>query len=155
MQQFIKQKMRKIYNYILIACFALSATTCNAQSQFSSDQLIGTTWVPVIQPPVCIDTISYVRAKEKRKSYMPQINKSVVHYKDFYLSDTIPSTFDYSQVNKTSIGNYMIFYSTSLEEMTFHKIITLDIAKGTLILERYNSLRGCFEPVEYRLVKSE
>jgi hypothetical protein len=41
---------------------------------------------------------------------MPQINKSVVYYKDFYLSDTIPSTFDYSQVNKTSTGNYMIFY---------------------------------------------
>ena len=147
--------MRKIYNYILTICFILSTTTCNAQSQYSSDQFIGTTWIPVIQPPVCIDTISYVRAKEKRKSYMPQINKSVVHYKDFYLSDTIPSTFDYSQVNKTSIGNYMIFYSTSLEEMTFHKIITLDIAKGTLILERYNSLKGCFEPVEYRLVKSE
>jgi len=25
--------MKKIYNYILIACFALSATTCNAQQQ--------------------------------------------------------------------------------------------------------------------------
>ena len=49
----------------------------------------------------------------------------------------------------------MIFYNPYMEVMTFHKIITLDIAKGTLILERYNSLKGCFEPVEYRLVKSE
>ena len=145
--------MKTLIQFTFFLCIGI--LNCNAQSQFSSDQLIGTTWVPVIQPPVCIDTISYVRAKEKRKSYMPQINKSVVHYKDFYLSDTIPSTFDYSQVNKTSIGNYMIFYSTSLEEMTFHKIITLDIAKGTLILERYNSLKGCFEPVEYKLVKSQ
>ena len=86
---------------------------------------------------------------------MPQINKSVVHYKDFYLSDTIPSTFDYSQVNKTSFGSYMIFYNPYMEVMTFHRIIKLDIADGTLILERYNSLEGCFEPVEYRLVKSE
>jgi len=89
------------------------------------------------------------------KGYFPKLNRLVVSYNDYYLSDTIPSTFDHSQVNKTSIGNYMIFYSTSLEEMTYHRIITLDIAKGTLILERYNSLRGCFEPVEYRLVKSE
>lgn len=28
-----RKKMRKIYNYILIACFVLSATTCNAQQQ--------------------------------------------------------------------------------------------------------------------------
>jgi len=28
-----RKKMRKIYNYILTACFALSATTCNAQQQ--------------------------------------------------------------------------------------------------------------------------
>ncbi len=147
--------MRKIYNYILTACFILSATTCNAQSQFSSDQFIGTTWVPVIQPPVCIDTISYVRAKEIMKAYFPKLKRTVVSYNNYYLSDTIPSTFDYSQVNKTSIGNYMIFYNPYMEVMTFHRIIKLDIADGTLILERYNSLEGCFEPVEYRLVKSE
>ena len=89
------------------------------------------------------------------KGYFPKLNRLVVSYNDYYLSDTIPSTFDHSQVNKTSIGNYMIFYNPYLEDMTCHRIIMLDIAKGTLILERYNSLRGCFEPVEYRLVKSE
>jgi len=151
----IKKNMRKIYNYILIACFILLATTCNAQSQFSSDQFIGTTWVPVIQHPVCIDTTSYTKSKKIMKGYFPKLNRSVVSYNDYYLSDTIPSTFDHSQVNKTSIGNYMIFYNPYLEDMTCHRIIMLDIAKGTLILERYNSLRGCFEPVEYRLVKSE
>ena len=30
--------MRKIYNYILIACFVLSATTCNAQQQKSDEE---------------------------------------------------------------------------------------------------------------------
>ncbi len=147
--------MRKIYNYILTACFALSATTCNAQSQFSSDQFIGTTWVPVIQPPVCIDTTSYTKSRIIMKSYFPKRNRSIVSYNNYYLSDTIPSAFDHSQVNKTSFGNYMIFYNPYMEVMTFHRIIKLDIADGTLILERYNSLRGCFEPVEYRLVKSE
>jgi hypothetical protein len=133
----------------------LSATTCNAQSQFSSDQLIGTTWVPVIQPPVCIDTISYTRTKKIMKSYFPKTDRTVVSYNNYYLSDTIPSAFDHSQVNKTSFGNYMIFYNPYMDVMTFHGIIKLDIADGTLILERYNSLKGCFEPVEYKLVKSQ
>ena len=33
MRKIARKKMRKIYNYILIACFVLSATTCNAQQQ--------------------------------------------------------------------------------------------------------------------------
>ena len=89
------------------------------------------------------------------KSYFPKTDRTVVSYNNYYLSDTIPSAFDHSQVNKTSFGNYMIFYNPYMDVMTFHGIIKLDIADGTLILERYNSLKGCFEPVEYKLVKSQ
>ena len=145
--------MKTLIQFTFFLCIGI--LSCNAQSQFSSDQLIGTTWTPVIQPPVCIDTISYTKTKKIMKAYFPKLKRTVVSYNNYYLSDTIPSAFDYSQVNKTTIGNYMISYNPYMKDMTYHRIITLDIANRTLILERYNSLRGCFEPVEYRLVKSE
>ena len=143
--------------------FSIAVFNCNAQTYFSSEQLNGTTWVPVIQPSVCLDTISYTRSKEilrsdfseqfkKSKRFPQRFKKSIVTSKDYYLSKIIPSSFDSSQVSKTSIGNYIIRYNDITKQMSFNRIIKLDIPNGILILERYNSLNG-YEHVEYRLVR--
>ena len=153
--------MKKAIHIILLFCLVIFH--CKAQTHFSSEQLDGTTWIPVIQPPVCIDTITYTKSKvitksdfsesyEKTKSHLPDCKKTIINSKDYYLSDTVPDTFDFSKFNKTSVGEYIIRYNDIMKTMSFNRIIKLDIADGILILERYNSLVG-FEPVEYRMIK--
>lgn len=144
--------MITIRNIFLTIILCLGSMVCQAQKVFSSDVLDGTTWVPAIQPPVCIDTITYSASKETVKAYFPLLNKTVVGSEDYYFARTVPSAFDHSQANRTSVGCYVIYYNALLDEMSFNRIIELDIDKGVFILERYNSLTG-FEPVEYNLVK--
>lgn len=147
----------------LFLLFCITVINCNAQTYFSSEQLNGTTWVPVIQPSVCLDTISYTRSKEilrsdfseqfkKSKRFPQRFKKLIVTSNDYYLSKTIPSSFDTSQVDKTSEGNYIVRYNDFTKQMSFNRIIKLDIPNGILILERYNSLNG-YEHVKYRLVR--
>lgn len=157
----LKDTMKILIQIFLF--FSIAVFNCNAQTYFSSEQLNGTTWVPVIQPSVCLDTISYTRSKEilrsdfseqykKNERYPQRFKKSIVTSKDYYLSKIIPSSFDSSQVSKTSIGNYIIRYNDITKQMSFNRIIKLDIPNGIFILERYNSLNG-YEHVEYRLVR--
>ena len=157
----LKDTMKILIQIFLF--FSIAVFNCNAQTYFSSEQLNGTTWVPVIQPSVCLDTISYTRSKEilrsdfseqfkKSKRFPQRFKKLIVTSNDYYLSKIIPSSFDSSQVSKTSIGNYIIRYNDITKQMSFNRIIKLDIPNGIFILERYNSLNG-YEHVEYRLVR--
>lgn len=157
----LKDTMKILIQIFLF--FSIAVFNCNAQTYFSSEQLNGTTWVPVIQPSVCLDTISYTRSKEilrsdfseqfkKSKRFPQRFKKLIVTSNDYYLSKTIPSSFDTSQVSKTSIGNYIIRYNDITKQMSFNRIIKLDIPNGIFILERYNSLNG-YEHVKYRLVR--
>lgn len=149
----------------IIICLCLGIITCLAQRTFCSEQLRGTTWVPVIQPTVCSDTISYTRSKEilksdfselykKNKRYPQKFRKLIVTSKDYYLSKTAPSSFDSAQVSKTTVGSYIVRYNDITNRMSYNRIIKLDIANGILILERYNSMVG-LEPVEYKLVNKQ
>ena len=157
----LKDTMKILIQLFLLIC--ITVINCNAQTYFSSEQLNGTTWVPVIQPSVCLDTISYTRSKEilrsdfseqfkKSKRFPQRFKKLIVTSNDYYLSKTIPSSFDTSQVDKTSVGNYIVRYNDFTKQMSFNRIIKLDIPNGILILERYNSLNG-YEHVKYRLVR--
>ena len=62
----LKDTMKILIQIFLF--FSIAVFNCNAQTYFSSEQLNGTTWVPVIQPSVCLDTISYTRSKEILRS---------------------------------------------------------------------------------------
>ena len=146
--------MRKIYNYILTICFILSATTCNAQVTVKLSQLAGTKWTIDYEEKVGTDTTLYLNSFTQFSAYLPLIKKRAKFRTPYYLTDSIPRTFDSSKVGKSQHGCYIVKYNDKIDVMTIFQIQEFDLKKGKMVL--YNPrTKDAFRDgtIKYRLIK--
>jgi hypothetical protein len=65
------------------------------------------------------------------------IKISTITY-EYYLSDKIPSEFDFSKVGKSSSGKYLIYYNEKRKEMDYYTIRQFDATTFILFYEMKN-----------------
>ena len=129
--------MRKIYNYILKACFVLSATTCNAQG-FSNNDFIGTKWERnrnsgILSYEFTNDSILFT----SYDSYSPD---TIKYTKPYYLSNIKTESFDSTKVGTKTFGKFLLTYNDVLRCTEYREII--DLTSDSLVLfceaKKYN-----------------
>jgi len=118
--------------YVLMACGNASlCSICMAQS-ISSSSIMNTKWIrsyPNEKDHQSI--IEFTKTKFNSTEIYTKINKTTSDSEQYYLSDTVPSVFDFSKVGKQSSGKYLLVYVADYQEMYIFKIVSLtnDILK--------------------------
>ena len=131
---------------ILIALFSTCAV--NAQTTYTLDQLIGTKWrtiyseqiendpytsrINIIDFSLCEIQTNYKRIIKKSGEVKANINYS----KPYYLSNSIPQSFDHTKVGKVKKGSYIILYNNKINRMEYYYIRTLTNDKLVLYHKR-------------------
>lgn len=145
-----RNNMRKIYNYILIVCFVLLATTCNAQF-FSTKNLIGTKWE-------CTDgDIEYYEFTNDsiiESIYFPY-NGWAGCSKPFYLSDVKNESFDSTKIGTETSGRYLLTYNKKTKCTEYCEITKLTPDTLELFYEaKENHIGAANMYFTYRRVKT-
>lgn len=84
------------------------------------------------------------------------INKTVRYSKPYYLSDNIPTSFDFTKVGKPSQGKYLIDYNDKVQELEYCEIKVLDDNKLILFYEQQDGyIGGADMTVTYTRMKPE
>ena len=120
---------------ILIALF--STCTINAQTTYTLDQLVGTKWKALNIPERIIYTMEFasneIKYNAKLYSYTADmLRKELNSSKPYYLSNSIPASFDKTKVGKVQKGSYIIKYNNKINRMEYFYIRTL--TKDKLVL---------------------
>ena len=108
----------------------------NAQISISSSQLAGTRWTLKGDNKVIKDTVEYTSTKEVLKDYLPTFKKTIVHKREYYLSETTDTIFDKTKVGKQTYGCYLITYNEKNQECSYFKIIKFNLQEEEFILYR-------------------
>ena len=155
-----RNKMRKIYNYILIACFILSATTCNAQ--VSLNQLVNTKW-EFAGNNYNNNNKNYNKIWEFSGKEIKQTvhynGRTVIHRCPFYLSSSRPTSmddFNNSLVENYDKGDYLIIYKETLECIDWYIIKSFDKTTGDMYLFRErvpDEIGGSDVTIHLKLIK--
>ena len=161
-----RNKMRKIYNYILIACFILSATTCNAQ--VSLKQLINTKWkfvsihsngiIGTEDDSEDIETFWYF-SKTNIKQTVHYKGRTVIHNFPYYISSMQPTSmdnFNNSLVGKFNKGKFLVMYMSTLECIDWYIIKSFDKTTGDMYLFRErvpDEIGGSDVTIHLKLIK--
>lgn len=143
--------MKKIL-LIISLCFCISY--CNAQVSISLSKLNGTKWTINDEEKIGEDTILYLNSFTQFSAYLPLINKRAKFQTPYYLTDSIPRTFDSSKVGQSQHGCYIVKYNDVMDVMTVFKIQEFDLQKGKMVL--YNPrIKDAFRDgtIKYRLIK--
>ena len=116
---------------ILIALFSTCAV--NAQTTYTLDQLVGTKWKNSKLPERIISTMEFTANEIKyyAKFYSATTGElwhESGHSQSYYLSNSIPVSFDKTKVGKVKKGSYIIKYNNKLNcmEYLYIKILTKD-----------------------------
>ena len=119
---------------IIAILFALFSTcTINAQTTYTLDQLVGTKWKALNIPEQVISTMEF--ASNEIKYYAKfysfttgELRHESGHSQSYYLSNSIPVSFDKTKVGKVKKGSYIIKYNNKLNcmEYLYIKILTKD-----------------------------
>ena len=139
--------------YIIISLL-FCASYCNAQVSISLSMLIGTKWTIDDEEKVGTDTTLYLNSFTQFSAYLPLINKRAKFQTSYYLTDSIPRTFDSSKVGKSQHGCYIVKYNDLMDVMTIFQIQEFDLKKGKMVL--YNPrIKDAFRDgtIKYRLIK--
>lgn len=127
---------------------------CLSQVKVSLSKLSGSKWINVNTEESC-QIIGFSNfAMTVCNSYGAA--GSVSHSWQFYLCDSIPNSFDKSQVGKNTRGNFIIYYNSKSAKLEYRKITTL--TSDSLVLYhkgRSNSI-GAGEDAfsRYKLLKN-
>ena len=143
--------MKKIL-LIISLCFCISY--CNAQVSISLSMLNGTKWTIDYEEKVGTDTTLYLNSFTQFSAYLPLIKKRAKFRTPYYLTDSIPRTFDSSKVGKSQHGCYIVKYNDKIDVMTIFQIQEFDLKKGKMVL--YNPrTKDAFRDgtIKYRLIK--
>ena len=139
--------------YIIISLL-FCASYCNAQVSISLSMLIGTKWTIDDEEKIGEDTTQYFSSFTQFTSYLPLIKKRAKFQTPYYLTDSIPRTFDSSTVGKSQHGCYIVKYNDLMDVMTVFQIQEFDLKKGKMVL--YNPrIKDAFRDgtIKYRLIK--
>lgn len=139
--------------YIIISLL-FCASYCNAQVSISLSMLNGTKWTIDDEEKVGTDTTLYLNSFTQFSAYLPLINKRTKFQTPYYLTDSIPRTFDSSKVGKSQHGCYIVKYNDLMDVMTIFQIQEFDLKKGKMVL--YNPrIKDAFRDgtIKYRLIK--
>jgi len=131
--------MRKIYNYILTVCFALSATTCNAQVTVKLSQLAGTTWKTIKPNDTKIErmwTFSSKVYKQYRIYTFDNYRKSPGVTYPFYLDSIYSFNFEHSKVGVSKKGCYIHEYNANKNYSDIWVIESFDDDKGIMTITK-------------------
>lgn len=139
--------------YIIISIL-FCASYCNAQVSISLSMLNGTKWTIDYEEKVGTDTTLYLNSFTQFSAYLPLIKKRAKFRTPYYLTDSIPRTFDSSKVGKSQHGCYIVKYNDKIDVMTIFQIQEFDLKKGKMVL--YNPrTKDAFRDgtIKYRLIK--
>ena len=139
--------------YIIISLL-FCASYCNAQVSISLSMLNGTKWTIDYEEKIGEDTILYLNSFTQFSAYLPLIKKRAKFRTPYYLTDSIPRTFDSSKVGKSQHGCYIVKYNDKIDVMTIFQIQEFDLKKGKMVL--YNPrTKDAFRDgtIKYRLIK--
>ena len=124
---------------ILIALFSTCAV--NAQTTYTLDQLVGTKWKALNLPKQIIATFEFTsnEIKYNDKLYLAttgKLWKEINSSKSYYLSNSIPTSFDKTKVGKVQKGQYIILYNSKINRIEYFYIRTLTNDKLVLYHKR-------------------
>lgn len=123
---------------ILAILFALFSTCAvNAQTTYTLDQLVGTKWKALNLPKQIIATFEFTSNEIKyyAKFYSATTGElwgESSHSQSYYLSNSIPVSFDKTKVGKVKKGSYIIKYNNKMNCLEYLYIKTL--TKDKLVL---------------------
>ena len=120
---------------ILIALFSTCAV--NAQTTYTLDQFVGTKWKVLNLPERMISTVEFTSNEIKYyakfySSTTGELRHESGHSQSFYISNSIPVSFDKTKVGKVQKGSYIIKYNNKLNCMEYFYIKSL--TKDKLVL---------------------
>lgn len=116
--------------------------------------LNGTKWTIDDEEKIGEDTTLYLNSFTQFSAYLPLINKRAKFQTPYYLTDSIPRTFDFSKVGQSLHGCYIVKYNDVMDVMTVFQIQEFDLKKGKMVL--YNPrIKDAFRDgkIKYRLLK--
>lgn len=137
----------KHFKYFLVALLSfICVAPSNAQS-YQMKNLQNKTWRG-ISGYVAYDSVDWILAFTKDTftstcSKKEDKKNSVSYAARFYLSDSIPDTFDESAVGKTKSGRYLVYQYTDETKCDYFKI--LELTKGRLVIQAPNGCTVTFE----------
>lgn len=111
----------------------LCSIYCNAQVSVQLSQLIGTKWTIDGGGKVGEDTLTFYKDYELNVAYYNLVKRTTRFTTPYYLSETIPSSFDQSKVGNSTHGCFLIEYNNKLKRMTILQIRSFDLQKGELV----------------------
>jgi hypothetical protein len=118
----------------IISLLLAIAAACNAQTSISINQLKGTKWMitqPVIddetETVMCLDSTYTVTV-----NFLP-IKKIADATFKYYLSPSVPPSFDFSKVGKPTSGKFLIGYNDRGNKMFYYQIISFSPQKMVLL----------------------
>ena len=102
----------------------LHIDVCEAQGTYQLSQLSGTKWVICIGDTSRIErVVEFSNQKFKTTTFFKSINKSKTFEYDYYLSNTVPSSFHSNLVGKTTSGTYIVIWLK--DELAYLRIESL------------------------------
>jgi hypothetical protein len=116
--------------------------------------LNGTKWTIDDEEKIGEDTILYLNSFTQFSAYLPLINKRAKFQTPYYLTNSIPKTFDSSKVGQSQHGCYIVKHNDVMDVMTVFQIQEFDLQKGKMVL--YNPrIKDAIRDgtIQYRLIK--
>ena len=118
---------------LLLNLILVIACSCTAQTVIPIDFLKNTKWIR-------IDSVYTDRSKTimfSDKTYTRQtkygMNGVVENTYQYYLSPTVPTSFDFSMVGKKTLGSYLVGYNSKMKNMFYYEIVSFEPTKLVLL----------------------
>lgn len=143
-------------SFLIAVCvfilFLLGIAGCNAQT-FNINSLIGTKWKHIKDYKIDRETIIEFTDKEMIETLtFLDLKKTHRFVRPYYLSQTVPTTFNKDLVGKTTTGTYlvMLYKFDKMDYQTIKKI-----TPDTLVLyhRKTNSIGGHEQTFVYKRIK--
>ena len=118
-------------NSLIIALVFLLSMTCHAQN-IATSELNGTKW-KLVSPvsDYCERGMSFTTTTRTTTTKFKKNKKEFLFSLKYYLSSSIPKTFDCSQIGKNRKGSYIIQYVDN--SVFWFKIVDISSTKITLL----------------------
>lgn len=149
----IFNQMKKV---LLLLHILLCSIYCHAQVTVQLSQLVGTKWTIDGGGKVGEDTLTFYRDTMQKVSYYNLVKRTTRFSTPYYLSNSIPKSFDYSRVGISTSGTFIVKYNKKLNRMTVLQVRNFDLAKGEMVFY-YPYIKDAIRDgtIKYRLISSD
>ena len=123
--------IKSIKNILVFAIYFLLSMGCHAQN-IATSELNGTKW-KLVSPvsDYCERGMSFTMTTRTTTTKFKKNKKEFLFSLKYYLSSSIPKTFDSSQIGKSRKGSYIIQYVDN--SVFWFKIVDISSTKITLL----------------------